>query len=238
MNDIDTRRTLGELVTENPHLARVFDGIGLDYCCGGGRSLDEACAAAGLDPDVLQLSAASTGTDDLTASDWVSLDLSELTMHLEATHHAYLHRELPRLAALADKVVGVHGDRHPELAEVRGSLIELRGDLDPHLKREELVLFPMIRALMSPKMRPTLSVRTPIAVLCAEHDRAGELLQVLRTQTCGYVTPPDGCASYRAFYDGLAELEADLHLHVHKAHNRLFPGALELGARLAKAVDS
>ena len=238
MNDIDTRRTLGELVTEHPHLARVFDGIGLDYCCGGGRSLDEACAAAGLDPDALQLSAASTGTDDLTASDWVSLDLSELTVHLEATHHAYLHRELPRLAALADKVVGVHGDRHPELAEVRSSLTELRGDLDPHLQREELVLFPMIRALMSPKMRPTLSVRTPIAVLCAEHDRAGELLQVLRTQTRGYVTPPDGCASYRAFYDGLAELEADLHLHVHKENNRLFPGAIELEARLVKAVDS
>jgi regulator of cell morphogenesis and NO signaling len=232
MNDIDARKTLGELVTEHPRLATVFDGLGLDYCCGGGRSLSDACDAAGLDPDDLHLSAASTATDDLTASAWVSLDLSELTLHLEATHHAYLHRELPRLAALADKVVGVHGDRHPELAEVRSSLAELRDDLGPHLQREEQVLFPMIRALMSPTMRPTSSsVQMPIAVLCAEHDRAGQLLQALRTQTNGYLTPPDGCASYRSFYDGLAELEADLHLHVHKENNRLFPEAIELEAR-------
>jgi regulator of cell morphogenesis and NO signaling len=235
MNDIDVRKTLGQLVTEHPRLARVFDGLGLDYCCGGGRSLEEACAAAGLDPDALQLSATSTGTEDVTASEWVSLDLAELTVHIETTHHAYLHRELPRLAALADKVVGVHGDRHPELAGVRSRLTELRNDLDPHLKREERVLFPMIRTLMSDRMRPTLSVRTPIAVLCAEHDRAGELLRALRAQTRGYLTPADGCASFRAFYDGLAELEADLHLHVHKENNRLFPGAIELEARLARS---
>ena len=237
MNVIDARKTLGELVTEHPHLARVFDSLGLDYCCGGGRSLDEACAAAGLDPDALHLSEASTGTDDLTASAWVSLDLSELTVHLEATHHAYLRRELPRLAALGDKVVGVHGDRHPELAEARRTLTELRADLDPHLQREEEVLFPMIRALTRPKASTTASVQTPIAMLCAEHDRAGQLLQTLRTQTNGYVTPPDGCASYRAFYDGLAELEADLHLHVHKENNRLFPEAIELEARSIKTDD-
>ena len=231
MNDIDARKTLGELVTEHPRLATVFDGLGLDYCCGGGRSLSDACAAAGLVPDDLHLSAASTATDDLAASEWVSLNLSELTFHLEATHHAHLHRELPRLAALADKVVGVHGDRHPELVEVRSSLAELRDDLGPHLQREEQVLFPMIRALVSPTMRPTSSVQTPIAVLCAEHDRAGQLLQTLRTQTNGYFTPADGCASYRALYDGLAELEADLHLHVHKENNRLFPEAIEREAR-------
>jgi regulator of cell morphogenesis and NO signaling len=231
MNDMDASKTLAELVTEHPHLARVFDGLGLDYCCGGGHSLEEACAAAGLDPDALQQSATSTATDDGTATEWVSLDLAELTVHIETTHHAYLHRELPRLASLADKVIGVHGDRHPELAGVRSRLTELRNDLDPHLKREERVLFPRIRTLMSDRMRPTLSVRTPIAVLCAEHDRAGELLRALRAETRGYLTPPDGCASYRAFYDGLAELEADLHLHVHKENNRLFPEAIELEAR-------
>ncbi len=237
MNDIDVSKTLGELVTEQPHLARAFDGLGLDYCCGGERSLDEACAALGLDPAALKLPAANTGTDHVTDSEWVTLDLPALTAHIEATHHAYLHRELPRLAALADKVVGVHGDRHPELTEVRASLTELRDDLDPHLQREEQVLFPMIRTLTVPGTRPTLSVQTPIAVLCAEHDRAGELLQALRAQTGGYVTPSDGCASYRAFYDGLAELEADLHLHVHKENNRLFPAAIKLETRLSEHDD-
>ena len=125
----------------------------------------------------------------------------------------------------------------PSSPKLVAQLTELRADLDPHLQREEEVLFPMIRALMRPKASTTASVQTPIAMLCAEHDRAGQLLQTLRTQTNGYVTPPDGCASYRAFYDGLAELEADLHLHVHKENNRLFPEAIELEARSIKTDD-
>jgi regulator of cell morphogenesis and NO signaling len=237
VNVTDSQKTLGELVTERPYLAKTFDHLGLDYCCGGGQSLQDACDAAGLDVDELQLPA-PPGADDPASPDWAALDLADLASHIESTHHAYLHRELPRLSALADKVVGAHGARHPELAGVRDTLAALREDLDPHLRREEQVLFPLIRGLASTGPRATLSVQTPIARLTTEHDRAGELLRTLRAQTGGYVTPTDGCASYRSFYDGLAELEADLHLHVHKENNRLFPEAIDAEARSITAAGS
>jgi regulator of cell morphogenesis and NO signaling len=237
VSTIESHRTLGDLVIERPYLAEVFDRLGIDYCCAGARSLRDACAEAGLDVDELQLPVEPPHGAAAGTHDWTALDLAALTVHIETTHHASLHRELPRLAALADKVATVHGDRHPELAAVRDTLAELHSDLDPHLEREEEVVFPMIRALSRSEPRGS-SVQTPIALLLTEHDRAGELLRTLRRQTGGYSTPPDGCASYRAFYDGLAELEADLHLHVHKENNRLFPAAIEVEARMVERVDS
>ncbi|MEP6623880.1 MAG: iron-sulfur cluster repair di-iron protein [Acidimicrobiia bacterium] len=237
MNEADAQRTLGELVTERPYLSTHFDRLGLDYCCGGALSLRSACMKAGLDLNELDLSDPGKPTAE-SGPDWTTFDLDELTVHIEATHHEYLRRQLPRLAALGEKVVGAHGDRHPELIKVCDALAELRIDLDPHLQREEQIVFPMIRALMIPGTVHAESVRNPVAVLCAEHDQVGELLRGLRVRTDDYVTPPDGCASYRSFYDGLAELEADLHLHVHKENNVLFPRAVEAEARYAAAVDA
>jgi regulator of cell morphogenesis and NO signaling len=236
MSKIDPRTRLGDLVTERPELARLFDGLGLDYCCGGARTLEEACVTEGLDLDAVQLSAANTGPGEDTTRAWTTMDPAELTSHIETTHHAYLRQELPRLCLLADKVVAVHGDRHPELAATRTTLRELRADLDPHLRREEQLVFPMIRALSDHETGTNVSVRGSVALLCADHDRAGELLARLRTHARGYTTPPDACASYNAFYDGLHELEADLHLPVHKENNRLFPMAIELEAEVLGSV--
>ena len=154
-----------------------------------------------------------------------------LVDHIEATHHAYLSTELPRLDALFAKVRGAHEQRHPELVEIHATFRQLREDLEPHLLKEERVLFPMVRELVTATSRPSFhcgSVRNPISVMMAEHDRAGELLAALRVQTGGYVPPADGCASYRALFEGLAALEADTHLHVHKENNRLFPAVVLL----------
>ena len=150
-----------------------------------------------------------------------------------ATHHAYLWRELPRIEALADKVTSVHGARHPELAAVRDAVQELRTELEPHLSKEERVLFPLVRGLAAGNDvgAPTPcggSVRNPISVMLREHDRAGDLLDRLRALTGGYVPPADGCASYVAYYRALAEVEADTHLHVHKENNLLFPAVVTL----------
>lgn len=223
-------RTLAELVTADPSAARVLERFGLDYCCGGGRPLEDACAAAGVDP--------ATVLDALTATpagptpDWASMPPEVLVDHLEATHHAYLHAELPRLTELADKVASVHGERHPELVGVRATYAELRADLEPHLMKEERVLFPLIRELVASAgtAEPHCgSLETgPIRVMMMEHDRAGELLAELRLRTGGYEVPDDGCASYQALYEGLAELEADTHLHVHKENNVLFPAVIAL----------
>ncbi|MDZ7679823.1 MAG: iron-sulfur cluster repair di-iron protein [Acidimicrobiales bacterium] len=235
MTIIDPQTTLGELVTRRPALAPLLDQLGLDYCCGGQRTLDAAAqeAGVGLDPLIEQL---STVDEPEAPVEWAELGPGELVDHLEATHHAYLDDALPRLEALAVKVAGVHGERHPELGNVERLVHELRADLEPHLRKEEQVLFPMIRELTSAVAPPQFHCGTlanPISVMLAEHDRAGELLAELRTTAADYVVPDDGCASYQALYAGLDELEADTHLHVHKENNLLFPAVLDAERRLA-----
>jgi regulator of cell morphogenesis and NO signaling len=224
---IDTDAPLGELVNQLPGAARTLESYGLDYCCGGRRSLADACATQGVDVDrvVEALASAEPGP----WPDWLAMRPAELVGHLESTHHAYLHAELPRLDALAEKVAGVHGARHPELLDLLADVKELRDDLEPHLMKEERVLFPLIRRMGTEGSgHPTMAPDGPIAVMLAEHDLTGALLERIRGRTDGFTPPSDACASYRALFDGLAELEADTHLHVHKENNVLFPAVLEL----------
>jgi len=234
MSERTIDRTLADVVTEEPGAARVLEGFGLDYCCGGRRTLADACGREGVDPNrVLDaLGDLAPGPEP----DWAQMAPEELVDHLETTHHAYLHAELPRLHALVDKVTGVHGVRHAELVDVRAAFAALRDDLEPHLQKEERILFPLIRELATataPPSFPCGTLANPISVMLAEHDRAGELLATLRRMTDGYQPPADGCASYRALYAGLAELEADIHLHVHKENNLLFPAVVILEQRWA-----
>jgi regulator of cell morphogenesis and NO signaling len=230
MTVIDPGTTLGAIVTAHPQLARELEARGLDYCCGGGRSLADACWEAGLDADAVAVDLSSRTDREDTPPDWTTMDTVSLVDHLVATHHRYLWEELPRLSALATKVVGVHGRNHPELATVTALLADLRADLEPHLTKEERVLFPMIRELAANTApdAPALAamVRAPVTVMMREHDTAGVLLARLRTTTHDYGVPDDACASYRALYEGLAALEADTHLHVHKENNVLFPAVL------------
>jgi regulator of cell morphogenesis and NO signaling len=221
---IDPDATLARIVTEHPGAARRFERLGFDYCCGGRQTLADACAARDL--DVASVTAALADVDGAAEPEaWATLGPVDLVGHIEATHHRYLHDELPRLAALAGKVQAAHGSRHPELAEVRALVGELRLDLEPHLAKEERILFPAIRVLFngSPGQVPGGTLRMPISVMLAEHDATAVLLDRLRRTTGDYVPPPDACTSFRALYDGLAELEADTHLHVHKENNLLFP---------------
>lgn len=226
---IDPSTTLAELVTQRPALARELERRSLDYCCGGQRTLAEACAAEGLDVDETADALGAVPGGD--TAPWAGFGPVELVDHLEATHHAYLHDEFPRLTALADKVAQVHGGRHPELLEVQRLYLELRDDLEPHLLKEERVLFPMIRELAGADTAPDFhcgSVGNPISVMMREHDRAGELFVELRAASRDYAIPDDACASYTALYTGLEELEADTHLHVHKENNLLFPAVIAL----------
>lgn len=220
--------TLGDLVVANPSAARILDSLGLDYCCHGERTLGAACADAGLEASAVLADLDQTTGPEHAA--WAGLDPPALADHIVATHHAYLHQELPALDALATKVASVHGDRHPELGEVRRLLAEVRADLEPHLAKEEQVVFPAIHALADGHRElPFGPIADPIQMMRLEHDRAGELLAALRAATGGYVVPEDGCASYRSLYARLEALEHDTHMHIHKENHVLFPAAAELG---------
>ncbi len=228
MNTFTVDTTLADIVTARPSLARPLEARGLDYCCGGSATLAEACDAHQLDVTaVLADLAADTAAEP--APTWATMSVGELVDHLEGAHHVYLWAEMPRLAALVAKVVSVHGERHPELSAIAACYATLRADLEPHLSKEETVLFPMIRELAAAGSVPSFhcgSLRNPISVMLAEHDTVGELLAQLRELTGGYEAPADGCASYQALFAGLAELEADTHLHVHKENNVLFPAVV------------
>ncbi len=238
MVKIDVSTTLAEAVDAFPQLAREFERRGLDYCCGGRRTLGEACALIGLDPEatVAELSVAEATSG---AAEWATMTADVLVAHLEATHHRYLWDEMPRVTALVDKIVAVHGARHPELVAVAACFAQVCADLGPHMLKEERMLFPMIRELATSTGMPSFhcgSLRNPISVMLSEHDAVGDLLTRLRHLTDGYAPPADGCASYVACFAAMEELEADTHLHIHKENNVLFPLVVDLEAERAALV--
>lgn len=232
MTDVHTP-TLGEIVAANPAAARTLDRLGLDYCCHGERSVADACTEAGLDVDAVTRELADLPVEGDRS--WTELDAPALARHIVDTHHDYLHEELPLLDQLAAKVKSVHGERHPELADVYQLVVELRADLEPHLAKEEQVLFPAIEAAAAGQQSFGFgSLENPIRVMLTEHDRVGELLERLRAATRGYAVPDDACASYRSLYERLDAVEHDTHLHVHKENHSLFPAALALMAGTAR----
>ena len=225
MTTIDPMIALGVLVNSRPELARELERRGLDYCCGGNQTLTEACASKGLDLTLTVAELAAALTEEVN-TEWSTMEAAELVDHLESTHHRYLWEELPRLSALVTKIVSVHGERHPELSAIAACYEKVRADLEPHLTKEERVLFPMIRELAVAQSAPSFhcgTLQNPISMMLREHDAVGKLLAQLRQLTDGYQVPADGCPSYKACFAGLAELEEDTHLHIHKENNLLFP---------------
>jgi regulator of cell morphogenesis and NO signaling len=234
---VDVSATLGDLVTENPGRARVLERFGIDYCCHGQRSLSEAADESGLDlaevASALDLSAEATEAA-ASGAGTVPLENAALAHDIVDTHHSYMWEEMPRLQALVDKVHSVHGERHPELAGVRAAYADAVAALDPHMTTEERVVFPAISRLEKAQAPTSFgSFVEPVAQLRAEHDAVGVLFKEIRSLTGGYAAPEDACGSYRAMLKGLEEMELDLHEHIHKENNILFPRLLELEKQLA-----
>lgn len=225
---------LADIVATAPMTARVLERHQIDYCCHGQRPLAGACAEAGLDPVAVLAELEQAVIESGPAS--IPDDVGGLIGHIVTNHHVYLRRELPLLGELMGKVVDAHAVAHPEVCEVAGTLAELTADLLPHLAKEEQVLFPLAIQLLGAVEATAFhcgSVLNPIRVMHAEHDRAGELLATLRYLTDSYTPPADACPTWRALYNGLAELEADTHRHVHLENNVLFPRIVQLEADLA-----
>lgn len=225
---------LGDIASAFPASTRVFEARGLDYCCGGRRPLREAASAAGVAGErILEDLEALASAGVAPGRDWRAASAGELIDHLLATHHAFTRAELARLLPLMTKVAGEHGERHPELLIIRTSLKALAEDLEPHLRKEEQVLFPYIRALEEGRQaEPRFgTVANPIRAMEHEHDVVGgELLFRIRDVSRDFALPSDACASHRSLFEGLIGLEADLHEHIHLENNVLFPKALALEA--------
>jgi len=231
-------QTVREIALQQPTSIRVFEQLGIDYCCGGRKPLSEACEARSLEVDevIAALEAAASGTAK-PAGDSGDESLGGLCARIVSTHHQYVRRELPRLQVLAQKVVNRHGENHPELLVIQAAVLRLDEELTPHLAKEELVLFPYVSKLEraiaegGPKPQGCFgTVSNPIAMMTQEHDDAGMLLEVLRTRSNQYTTPEGACPTYHAFFDGLREFEQDLHQHIHLENNILFPRAIEMEA--------
>lgn len=243
MNTIDPRTPVGRLVAEQPSRSEIFDRYGIDYCCGGKRPLEAVCREKGIDAEALlrEIAAGDARGGRVEAFDAMGATLTELVDHIITIHHGYLRRELPRLAVHMDKVAAVHGDRHPELIEARGILVGIREELEMHMIKEERVLFPMIEQLEGARVMPQFhcgSVIRPILVMEHEHAEVGDGLARLRALTGDYTPPADACTTYKILLAGLAELEADLHRHIHEENNVLFPRAYDVEATLLERVSS
>lgn len=229
---VSTSATLADLVTQDARRARILERHALDYCCNGQRSLASAAADAGLDAE--QIAAELDLPDAPATAPTHPRENSALAHDIVDTHHAYLWEEMPRLGELVDKVHRVHGDKHAELTRVREAFHEAVADLEPHLTKEERVLFPAISKLEKSDGPVTFSfgrLADPIKAMLAEHDLVGDLFKEIRALTDDYTPPEGACGSYRAMLSGLQEMENDLHVHIHKENNILFPRVLELEAQ-------
>lgn len=223
---------VGALVAEKPARARIFEALDIDYCCGGDRTLAAACQAQNLDPDTVarMLDTLPNGPADSAPTDWTEAPLGDLIDHIVDAHHGFLHREMPRLQRLLAKVTRAHGKDVAWLAPVNDLFGTLKEELEAHMESEEGYVFPAIRTLAQGRVLPdgsTLDTAT-VEQMVDEHDDAGSMLQRLRDLTNGYTPPTDACATFRTVLDGLRELEADMHQHVHKENNILFPRARRL----------
>jgi regulator of cell morphogenesis and NO signaling len=227
-----------DIVLSNPAARQVLEDAGLDYCCGGGRSLHEACLQADASAeeilDRLRGNSKNTGPDE---SNWMAAPLSELTRHIREKHHQYVREAIPRMQALLEKVTTKHGKDHPEVEDIRSFFTELGKEMIMHMQKEEQILFPYVDALeraanahgsVEPPFFQT--VKNPIYAMMKEHDAVGELVKQIRSLSAEYTAPADACTSFKTLYAGLKEFEADLHQHVHLENNILFPRAVEAEA--------
>jgi regulator of cell morphogenesis and NO signaling len=232
-------KTVGEIAAETPSCTREFEKLGIDYCCGGNRSLSEACAQvnASMDEVLARLARCAETATSESDKNWQTLLLADLIEHINGTHHVFVRSECPRIETLAAKVAGVHGKNHPELLTVQELFSTLSDELALHLMKEEQILFPYIlrmeESLQQGEPVPTAmfgTVMNPIHMMMQEHDGVGDALRALRKVTSDYKVPDDACTSYRTLYDALQQFEKDLHQHIHLENNVLFPRASEMEA--------
>jgi len=233
---IAAETTVGDVVARDFRAAAVFHRYGIDFCCGGKRSLAAACADRGVRTDevlgAVEQACTRPTSDTPRFSEW---DPDTLIAYIVGTHHAYVRRALPVLTAHTRKVAAAHGTRHPELVEVAAVWARVADEMTSHMAKEEIVLFPYISQAAGAVRRgeaipraPFGSIDNPVRAMEHEHDAAGDAIAQIRGLTNGYALPEDACTTYRICLKELEEFERDLHTHVHLENNLLFPKARAL----------
>lgn len=222
-------RTVGELVAERPSRSRIFQALGIDFCCQGGRTLNEACARKQVSAESVVDQLEAELADKAPAQNAAELPPAELADYIVETHHGFLKRELPRLHAMSQRVAQVHGGHTPSLVRVFEVFCGLAEEMSSHMMKEEEVLFPAIKAL-SRGEGVGMPLEGPLACMRHEHAEAGAALEELRSLSAGFQPPPEACNTYRALFAGLHDLEEDLHRHIHLENAVLFPLAEALMA--------
>ena len=234
--NVETR--VNEIALSNPGSRRILEDAGVDYCCGGGKSLQEACLRANVSAETI-LNRLQQNSERARSheSGWTKAPLAELTRHIRERHHGYVRDVIPRLRGMLAKVREKHGSKRHEVGEIEKLFADVAREMLMHMQKEEQILFPYIDAIeraangqggVEPPFFQT--VRNPIYSMMKEHDAAGELVRKIRAASNGYQPPEDSCTTFKAAYQELQQFEEDLHLHVHLENNILFPRAVELEA--------
>jgi len=233
MSDRFNGATVGEIVAADYRAAAVFERFDIDFCCGGGRLLVDACRQTAVSPDVVEQALQSLSPHDTCdGADVAGWPIDRLADHIVATHHEYVRSALPAITRWLRRLRAVHGAKHPELLSASSSFERLSVELAQHMLKEELVLFPYIRELASTrsgrvKPSPFGTVQNPIRMMEREHQEVDDEILRMRELTNGYSLPADGCSTYRVCLAELAQFESDLRRHVHLENDVLFPKAVE-----------
>ncbi|REC60750.1 iron-sulfur cluster repair di-iron protein [Chryseobacterium pennae] len=226
---------IGNIVAEDFRTAAIFKRYGIDFCCKGGRTIEEACKNKKLNPEKIYEELDALPKNNDTAIDFSSWPLDLLTDYIEKSHHRYVEEKTPVLQTFLDKLCKVHGDRHPELFEVNTLFRESAHDLAAHMKKEELILFPFVRNMVKAKIsggdltRPGFgTVENPVNMMQHEHSVEGDRFRKIAEITNEFLPPADACHTYKVAFAMLQEFENDLHKHIHLENNILFPKAIQL----------
>jgi len=235
MNDIHAS-TIKDIVTNDYRTAAVFEKYSLDFCCGGGKTIEQACKEKSVNPAVVfEELKNSLSNSPSNESRFNEIELDELIDYIVNTHHAYVLKALPAILKHTHTVASVHGERHPEVIRIAEKFAIVAEELQHHMLKEERILFPYIKSLVRSKTLKTAmppphfgSVENPIRMMEAEHQSAGNELYEIRSLSSSYAPPADACTTFKVSYLELQQFELDLHNHVHLENNILFPKAVVL----------
>lgn len=238
--EIDQNHIIGELVAQDYRTASVFKKYGIDFCCQGNRTIQDACESKKIDAKTVLTDLQNVGSEQSNgAADYNSWPLDLLADYIEKKHHRYVESKILEIKPFLDKICKVHGGRHPELFEIQEQFNASAGELAAHMKKEEFILFPFVRKMMKAQQEGAKvtapgfgTVGNPVQMMMDEHTMEGERFSKIEALSDRYTPPQDACNTYAVTFALLKEFEQDLHMHIHLENNILFPKAIALEKEL------